>query len=216
MDRYSGVAAWAPFLEIRRGHSILPSGRCAAAFAHWPIHVFQPLQQQFQRGQHGFSLASFLLGQVQNFQIDLQQKGMRPRAWANEYFIQDDWKLTSKLTLNGGLRYTLNFPSTEADNQGAIFNLQTEQLQYLGQDGLPDTGRRLHWLDFGPRVGLAWLATPKTVVRSGYGLIWFDQAGITTPFTLPQFPFLQTVSQNTRTTSSRFCSSNGLMFNPFH
>lgn len=145
----------------------------------------------------GNSLASFLLGQVQLFSIDLQQKLLRPRAWVEELFVQDDWKATARLTVSAGLRYTLNFPSTEVDNQGAIFNLQTQQLQYLGQEGFPRGGRKLHWLDLGPRVGIAYLVTPKTVVRSGYGLTWFDQAGITTPFTNPQFPFLQTASQST-------------------
>ena len=145
----------------------------------------------------GNSLASFLLGQVQIFSIDLQQKLLRPRAWVQELFAQDDWKVNSRLTVSAGVRYTLNFPSTEVHNQGAIFNLQTQQLQYLGQNGYPRTARELHGHDFGPRVGFAYLFTPKTVVRSGYGLTWFDQAGITTPFTIPQFPFLQTASQST-------------------
>jgi hypothetical protein len=144
----------------------------------------------------GNSLASFLLGQVQLFSIDLQNKLLRPRASVQELFAQDDWKVNSKLTVSAGLRYTLNFPSTEVDNQGAIFNLKTQELQYLGKN-YPRTARELHGLDFGPRLGFAYLATPKTVIRSGYGLTWFDQAGITTPFTIPQFPFLQTASQTT-------------------
>jgi hypothetical protein len=37
----------------------------------------------------------------------------------------------------------------------------------------------------------------KTVIRAGYGLVWIEQTGITTPFTIPQFPFLQTTSQRT-------------------
>jgi hypothetical protein len=37
----------------------------------------------------------------------------------------------------------------------------------------------------------------RTVLRTGYGLVWIEQAGITTPFTTPVFPFLQTVSQRT-------------------
>ncbi len=145
----------------------------------------------------GFSLASFLLGQVQTFSIDLQQKPVRPRAHIQEYYVQDDWKATSRLTANAGLRWTLNFPSTEVDNQGAVFNLQTQQLDYLGKNGFPRSSRRLHWHDFGPRLGLAYRATDKTVIRSGYGLIWIEQAGLTTPFTNPQFPFLQTVTQRT-------------------
>jgi hypothetical protein len=145
----------------------------------------------------GSSLASFLLGQVQQFSIDLQQKVLRPRAWFQEWFVQDDWRVTSRLTLNLGMRYTLNFPSTEAGNQGAVFDLQTQQLDYLGKGGFPRSARELHWKNFGPRLGISYLLTKKTVVRSGYGLTFFDQAGITTPFTNPQFPFVQTVSQST-------------------
>jgi hypothetical protein len=145
----------------------------------------------------GFPLASFLLGQVQTFSIDLQQKKIRSRAHVQEYFIQDDWKTSSRLTVNAGLRWTLNFPSIEVDNQGAIFNLQTQQLDYLGQNGFPRSGRDLHWHDFGPRLGLAYRITDKTVLRSAFALVWIEQAGITTPFTNPQFPFVQTVSQRT-------------------
>ena len=145
----------------------------------------------------GNSLASFLLGQVQTFSIDLQQDVLQPRAHNLEFFVQDDWKATSRLTVNAGLRYTLNFPSTILDNHGAVFNLQTQQLDYLGQNGFPETARQLHKLDLGPRLGVAYRLNDKTVLRSGYAVIWIEQAGITTPFTVPQFPFIQTVSQRT-------------------
>jgi hypothetical protein len=146
-------------------------------------------------GQTGNALASFLLGQVSNFSIDLQQDVIHPRARILEFFAQDDFKVTPRLTVNAGLRYTLNFPSTETDNQGAIFNIQTQQLEYLGQNGFPETSRELHKLNFGPRLGIAYRLTDRTVLRSGYGLVWQEQAGITTPFTIPQFPFIQTVTQ---------------------
>ena len=143
----------------------------------------------------GTPLASFLLGQVQTFSIDLQQQEIRNRARVQEYFIQDDWKVSDRVTISPGLRYTLNFPSTEASNQGAVFNLQTQQLEYFGQNGNPDTARELHKLNFGPRLGITARLTDKTVVSSGYALVWIEQAGITTPFTTPAFPFLQTVTQ---------------------
>src|SRR5258705_4738512 len=145
----------------------------------------------------GNALASFLLGQVQNFSIDIQQSIVRNRAHIQEYFVQDDFKATSRLTINAGLRYTLNFPSTEVNDQGAVFNLQTQQLDYLGQNGFSRSARRLHKLDFGPRLGIAYRLDDRTVVRTGYGVIWIEMAGITTPFTTPQFPFIQTVSQRT-------------------
>jgi hypothetical protein len=148
-------------------------------------------------GFTGNALASFLLGQVQSFSIDLQPKVLKPRARIAEFFAQDNWRVTSRLNLQLGVRYTLNFPSTEADNQGAVFNLQTQQLDYLGRNGFPDTARRLHKLNFGPRIGLAYRIGERTVVRAGFGLTWQEQAGITTPFTTPQFPFLQTVTRRT-------------------
>ncbi len=145
----------------------------------------------------GAPLASFLLGQVQQFSIDLQQEQIRNRAHFQEYFVQDDWRVSRRVTVNAGLRSTLNFPSTEENNQSAVFDLQTQQLEYLGRDGQPRAARQLHKLNLGPRLGIVGRVTDKTVVRTGYALVWIEQAGITTPFTTPVFPFLQTVSQRT-------------------
>ncbi|MGH9769408.1 MAG: TonB-dependent receptor domain-containing protein, partial [Blastocatellia bacterium] len=146
-------------------------------------------------GQTGNALASFLLGQVSTFSIDLQQDTIGGRARILEFFAQDDFKATSRLTINAGVRYTLNFPSTETNNQGAIFNLETQQLDYLGKNGYPETGRELHNLDLAPRLGIAYRLTERMALRAGYGMIFQEQAGITTPFTIPQFPFIQTVTQ---------------------
>ncbi|WP_109485710.1 TonB-dependent receptor [Occallatibacter savannae] len=146
----------------------------------------------------GNSIASFLLGQVDTFQIDLQQSQIRPRDHIFEFFAQDDWKLTGRLTLNVGARYTLHFPSTEKTNQGAVFNLATQQLDYLGRNGFSRSARELHYDNLAPRIGFAFLATPKAVLRSGFGIVFIDQSGITTPFTTPQFPFIQNVQQKTQ------------------
>jgi hypothetical protein len=145
----------------------------------------------------GTPFASFLLGQVQLFSLDLQLDEIRNRAYFQEYFVQDDFRLSDRMTVNAGLRYTLNIPSTEKNDQAAVFNLDTEQLEYLGQDGNPRSARRLHANNFGPRLGIVGRVTDKTVARIGYGIVWIEQAGLTTPFTTPVFPFLQTVSQRT-------------------
>jgi hypothetical protein len=158
----------------------------------------------------GNALASFLLGQVQTFSIDIQENVLRPRASTKEFFVQDDFKASPRLTINAGLRYTLNFPSTDAGDQGAVFNLQTQQLEFLDQNGFGESARRLHKLDLGPRLGIAYRFNDKTVVRAGYGVIWIEQAGITTPFTIPQFPFIQAVSQRTLDNiNPAFVLSNG-------
>jgi hypothetical protein len=145
----------------------------------------------------GTPLASFLLGQVQQFSIDLQQEEIRNRAHVQEYFVQDDWRVSDRVTVNAGVRYTLNFPSTEQNDQVAVFNLATQELEYAGLNGTPRAARQLHTLNFGPRAGVVARVTDATVARAGYGLVWIEMAGITTPFTTPVFPFLQTVSQRT-------------------
>jgi hypothetical protein len=139
----------------------------------------------------GAPLASFLLGQVQTFSIDLQNTEIQERARFQEYFVQDDWKVNSRLTITPGLRYTLNFPSNEINGQVGVFNLETQLLEYPGDEPV----RPLKKNNFGPRLGIAYRRTDKTLVSTGYGLIWIEMAGITTPFTTPTFPFLQTVSQ---------------------
>ena len=154
----------------------------------------------------GSPFASFLLGQVQAFSIDLQQAPVQERARFQEYFIQDDWKVSSRLTINPGLRYTLNFPSTEINGQTAVFNLDSKALEYPGRSPV----RPLKKNNFGPRLGVVYRLTDRTIVSSGYGLVWIEMAGITTPFTTPAFPFLQTVSQRALdTVSPAFALQNG-------
>ena len=140
----------------------------------------------------GNAFASLLLGQVNSFTIDIQNRIIQERAHIAEFFVNDDWKVSPRLTLNIGTRYTLNFPSTEVHNQGAVFNLGTQVLDF------PHTARNLECRDFGPRLGMAYRIGDSWVVRAGYGVVFFEQSGITTPFTMPQFPFIQTVGQQSQ------------------
>ncbi|PYT34871.1 MAG: hypothetical protein DMG58_03685 [Acidobacteria bacterium] len=158
----------------------------------------------------GNSLASFLLGQVNAFNIDIQPQQLGPRAHIAEFFAQDDWKVNPRLSVGLGLRYTLNFPSTIAGDRCAIFNLRTQQLDFLGKNGFPNAARKLEKDDFGPRASLAYRVHDSFVIRAGYGLVWIEQAGITTPFTVPFFPFIQSVGQRSLDNiSPAFVLSNG-------
>jgi Carboxypeptidase regulatory-like domain len=143
-------------------------------------------------GAGGNALASLLLGQVNAYSVDIQNQAIQSRAHIAEFFFGDDWNVSDRLTLNLGTRYTLNFPSTEVNDRTAVFNLNTQVLEF------PHTARNLECCDFGPRAGLAYRIDDSTVIRSGYGLVWFEQTGITSPFTLPQFPFVQTVGQQSQ------------------
>lgn len=174
---------------LRGAHSV----KLGADLRWEHLDVFQPPfpagDYQFTAALTGNSFASFLLGAVQNYTRDVQQETLRPRAHIVELFVQDDWRVTPRLTLNPGVRYTLNFPSTEASDHIAVFNLGTQKLDF------PHTARNLEKHNLGPRMGLAYRLSDTSAVRAGYGLVWIEQAGITTPFTAPMFPFIQTLQQ---------------------
>jgi hypothetical protein len=155
-------------------------------------YAFTTTGSNSSTGTGGNALASLLLGQVNAFSIDIQNQALQERAHIAEFFAGDEWKASARLTLNLGVRYTLNFPSTEVNNHGAVFNLNTQTLDF------PRTARELECCDFGPRAGLAYRLGESWVIRSGYGMVWFEQTGITSAFTLPQFPFVQTVGQQSQ------------------
>jgi hypothetical protein len=189
-DSTTSVTEYMDTLSIVRGRHTLKMG---ADIRRESLDVLSPPNPTgaftFNTSGTGNSVASLLLGQVNLFSIDIQKTVLQPRANIAEFFFADEWKVTDRLQLNIGTRYTLNFPSHERNGQGAVFNLNTQILEF------PWTARDLECCDFGPRVGLAYRIGETWVIRSGYGLGWFEQSGITTPFTLPQFPFVQTLSQ---------------------
>jgi hypothetical protein len=163
----------------------------------------------FNAAATGNSLTALMTGHVAAYSIDIQPEALQPRAHIAEFFFTDEWRISRRLTVNIGSRYTLNFPSTEKHDRGAVFNLDTLKLEF------PHTARELELTNFGPRLGLAYRVGQSSVLRAGYGLMWFEQTGITTPFTLPQFPFVQTVGQiasDNRTPA--FVLSNGPTVQP--
>ena len=87
------------------------------------------------------------------------------------FFAQDDYRMSSKFTLNYGLRWEYFGPLSEKNN--LLSNLgQDGNLAMVGTDGLNGLYKRdLH--DFGPRLGFAWQVAKNTVVRAGYG-IYYD------------------------------------------
>ena len=95
-------------------------------------------------------------------------------------YLQDDFKFNSKLTLNLGVRYEYGSPQFERDNRLSNFDPKTATI-LTAKDG--DTySRALVHPDYGnwaPRVGLAYQLTPKTVIRSGFGIsyIHFNRSG---------------------------------------
>jgi len=153
----------------------------------------------------GQGLASMLLGIPTGGRIN-NNASYAEQSTYTSFFIQDDWRLTSKLTLNVGLRYEYESPTTERFNRSIRdFDFATASpvetqaqanyarspipevpvsafrtlggLRFAGVGGQP---RELWGADrnnLAPRIGLAYHFRPKTVLRAGYG-VFYDVMGI--------------------------------------
>jgi len=116
------------------------------------------------------SFADFLFGARDTFQLNnfaivhLNQR-------MNYFYIQDDVRLSSKLTVNAGLRYELVTPQWEKDNRLANYDPATQSLITASSGSIYNRALvNMPMLDFAPRLGGAYSINAKTVVRAGYGL----------------------------------------------
>jgi hypothetical protein len=129
----------------------------------------------YGRGQIKFAnLTTFFEG-IPNGGKVLIGNPSRKMTWTSTAgFIQDDWRLTTKVTLNLGLRYEYKSPLKEASNLWANFDPNSPTgLVQQGQGGVGTIWKPDH-RDFSPRVGFAYDMTGKgtTVVRGGFGIMY--------------------------------------------
>lgn len=143
----------------------------------------------------GNAFASLLLGYPSYIRRGFGTPNAQGRQNAYSAFFQDDWRVTDKLTVNLGVRWEgFNRPY---DAQDALGNLlitrengkDVAKLMWAGVNPLPapDTGKageparqygygrslmQTRRMNFGPRVGIAYQFSPKTVIRTGYGLFY--------------------------------------------
>ena len=128
------------------------------------------------------SLVQLLQGIPSNAQTVNSEVNMDLYANSFGLYLQDDFRITSSLTLNLGLRYEYYAPVTEGHNQLSVPDLSPAsatctpkpgcEFIVAGTQGIPDATYLPDRNDFAPRVGFAWrpLASDRFVVRSGFGI----------------------------------------------
>ena len=132
--------------------------------------------------QTGFAFASFILGAVRNPSTGIRgiTTGVRSRTTA--LYLQDDWKVTDKLTLNLGIRWDIPtgytnpndfmsaldpaMPNPGADGYPGALSFLGDCSQCNGKHSWADT----YYGEWSPRVGFAYSAGEKLVLRGGYGV----------------------------------------------
>jgi hypothetical protein len=144
----------------------------------------------------GFSYADGLLGYVQSTQLT-NVFFVDQRIWMASGFVEDDWKVTPKLTLNLGLRYDFATPPLEANNRMADFDPTSGSLVFAKSGSLKNRAIvDLNTKNFGPRVGFAYSPDAKTVFRGGYGIYYSlferfgseDELALNPPFLINKAP----------------------------
>jgi hypothetical protein len=130
-------------------------------------------------GSTGYETSDILAGFVDNYQIGAQKGMFGTRSWENAVFVQDDWHVSSRLTLNLGVRYDVLTAPTEVAARQSNFDLLSGSIRIANSDRDPLVNN--NYKNFGPRAGFAYDVTGKgkTVVRGGYGMFYFlDRGGI--------------------------------------
>lgn len=136
----------------------------------------------------GFPMASFLLGLPSGASMShTVASASESSYWA--FYVQDDWRLTDKLTINLGLRYDVDIPRTERFDRLSYFDIAAPSpiasqvsasalcpacgdlrgaMRFVTPDDRRQTSADTN--NVGPRLGVAYQLTSNTVVRAGYGI----------------------------------------------
>lgn len=138
-----------------------------------------------QRGTGGTSYSSFLLGYPATGELT----AVEPWSTAQRYiafYLQDDIRVSRRLTVNVGLRWDADIPRSERFNRLSFFDPAAASplagptrlselsggIRFPGVDGNPRAQQDTDWNNFGPRFGFAWNLKPRLVLRGGYGITY--------------------------------------------
>ena len=193
MDRQEGVHHISGFYSlVSGGHNIKVGAETRRNFLDYNQPGFPSGRFGFGRGvtckdrftcpgNEGNGLASMLIGWATFGDFHIEPKIFSRSAYWG-FYIQDDWKITPKLTLNLGLRYDFDVPRWEKLDRYSYWDLDAQSpIRVQGYDTrgvfrFVDQNQRspFDWdlNNWQPRIGFAWAVTPKLAIRSGYGLFY--------------------------------------------
>ncbi len=178
------------------------------------------------QGYTNNSLANFLLGRPDIFTQAGGDFTRDLRGWELGAYVQDEYRLSSRLTVHSGVRYEITTPFRDIHNrmmefapgqQSAIHPNAPTGLLFPGDSGVPDTIAPTFKGDWAPRVGFAWdpRGDSRTVIRSAYG-IFYDELlnGVGMPFRATSSALPNTVVR-TLTGTINYANPLATVQNPF-
>ncbi len=190
-------------------------------------------QFSFNGNAAGDAYADFLLGYPNSVARAYPANNFGGQQWYKQFFVQDDIRLSSRLTLNVGLRYEYSpwlagykgqigtfdpsrskpiivsgsgtIPDLTAQPAApAAYQFFGQYIQTSSQAGLPSNITYTDKTQFGPRIGISFAATKKTIIRGGFGT-FFEPEGTSGRVNLNTLPFrlAETVSQTQNVAPTR-------------
>jgi hypothetical protein len=154
----------------------------------------------------GYGVADFVLDRVQSGGVTLGSVNVGQRQWRFAGYINDDYRVMPKLTVNIGLRWEYDQPWIEQNNKTGNIDLKTGQILYAGNVpyGAPaDSGvcsnracyqaNHRQWM---PHLGFNYQVNDRTVVRAGYGATSFYEGNSFNQRLTAIYPFMQAISFN--------------------
>lgn len=178
---------WNDAVSWTKGRHTLKAG---AAIIRRQLNLYRPITGKgyfFLCGNGGtpsptgYETSDLVAGFVCSYEDGVPFGIVGTRSWEDGVFVQDDWRISKRLTLNLGLRWDLYTAPVEIDNRQANFDIATGALLVAGQSGASRALVDTNYGNFGPRLGGAYQITSdgKTVLRGGVGVFYFvDRGGI--------------------------------------
>ncbi len=120
----------------------------------------------------GDAMAGLLLGAYSSLSQDLQLVWAGYRVVELGTYVADDWRVTSRLTLNLGLRYELLPPPVEVADRMMNLNNVTGKVMIANFNSGRHVGIETQYKLFAPRFGFAYQLMPNTVLRGGFGMFY--------------------------------------------